>query len=53
MKSWVRLLTNESFVGCISLVILGVAAAFFGYKEGLAVTIGGIAGLLKGQQGQD
>ena len=51
--NWVKLLTNESFVGSICLALLGVAAIIVGYKEGAVGAITGIAGMLKNAQGQD
>jgi hypothetical protein len=52
-RPWVRILTNESFIGCACLTILGCVAAGFGYKEALLVAAGGIAGMLKNMPGQE
>ena len=51
--NYTKLFTNEAFLGCVCLTFLGIAGAAFGFKEGFLVAVGGIAGLLKGQAGQE
>ncbi len=51
-KRTIKLLTNESFLGVISLTILGGVGIYCGHIEIAGVAVGGIAAMLRGAQGE-
>lgn len=61
-RGWVRLLTTESFLGCISLTIIACTALYIttvieSSREAIFTVVGGcvagIAAMLRNKEGQD
>lgn len=47
-----KLLTNESFLGVLSLSVLGGIALYKGHSEMAGIALGGIAAMLRGKEGE-
>lgn len=52
MKNLMKLLTNESFLGVISLTIIGSLSVWKGNLEITTGCVAGVAALLRGQKGE-
>jgi hypothetical protein len=52
-RPWVKLWTDQSFQILVGAVILGCVSAAVGYHEGLAASLGALAGHSMGKGGSE